>query len=149
MNRYNKTRTFTDSDSCHTPVSATANYRKACSSNNNDLIVLTLTSNKSIAYKEYFPKKEATCTEAGYESYWMCGSDADSNKCRKVFSDEDCTKELAAPIAIPAKGHYFPASAYHAELPGTCTDIVMWNTGIAASATSILPITPAQRGSRT
>ena len=63
MNRYNKTRTFTDSDSCHTPVSATANYRKACSSNNNDLIVLTLTSNKSIAYKEYFPKKEATCTE--------------------------------------------------------------------------------------
>lgn len=46
MNRYNKTRTFTDSDSCHTPVSATANYRKACSSNNNDLIVLTLTSNK-------------------------------------------------------------------------------------------------------
>ena len=123
MNRYNKTRTFTDSDSCHTPVSATANYRKACSSNNNDLIVLTLTSNKSIAYKEYFPKKEATCTEAGYESYWMCGSDADSNKCRKIFSDEDCTKELAAPIAIPAKGHYFPASAYHAELPGTCTDI--------------------------
>ena len=111
MNRYNKTRTFTDSDSCHTPVSATANYRKACSSNNNDLIVLTLTSNKSIAYKEYFPKKEATCTEAGYESYWMCGSDADSNKCRKIFSDEDCTKELAAPIAI------------HAELPGTCTDI--------------------------
>ena len=111
MNRYNKTRTFTDSDSCHTPVSATANYRKACSSNNNDLIVLTLTSNKSIAYKEYFPKKEATCTEAGYESYWMCGSDADSNKCRKIFSDEDCTKELAAPIAIPAKGHYFPASA--------------------------------------
>ncbi len=123
MNRYNKTRTFTDSDSCHTPVSATANYRKACSSNNNDLIVLTLTSNKSIAYKEYFPKKEATCTEAGYESYWMCGSDADSNKCRKIFSDEDCTKELAAPIVIPAKGHYFPASAYHAELPGTCTDI--------------------------
>ena len=123
MNRYNKTRTFTDSDSCHTPVSATANYRKACSSNNNDLIVLTLTSNKSIAYKEYFPKKEATCTEAGYESYWMCGSDVDSNKCRKIFSDEDCTKELAAPIAIPAKGHYFPASAYHAELPGTCTDI--------------------------
>ncbi len=123
MNRYNKTRTFTDSDSCHTPVSATANYRKACSSNNNDLIVLTLTSNKSIAYKEYFPKKETTCTEAGYESYWMCGSDADSNKCRKIFSDEDCTKELAAPIAIPAKGHYFPASAYHAELPGTCTDI--------------------------
>ena len=123
MNRYNKTRTFTDSDSCHTPVSATANYRKACSSNNNDLIVLTLTSNKSIAYKEYFPKKEATCTEAGYESYWMCGSDTDSNKCRKIFSDEDCTKELAAPIAIPAKGHYFPASAYHAELPGTCTDI--------------------------
>ena len=123
MNRYNKTRTFTDSDSCHTPVSATANYRKACSSNNNDLIVLTLTSNKSIAYKEYFPKKETTCTEAGYESYWMCGSDVDSNKCRKIFSDEDCTKELAAPIAIPAKGHYFPASAYHAELPGTCTDI--------------------------
>ena len=123
MNRYNKTRTFTDSDSCHTPVSATANYRKACSSNNNDVIVLTLTSNKSIAYKEYFPKKETTCTEAGYESYWMCGSDVDSNKCRKIFSDEDCTKELAAPIAIPAKGHYFPASAYHAELPGTCTDI--------------------------
>ena len=53
----------------------------------------------------------------------MCGSDADSNKCRKIFSDEDCTKELAAPIAIPAKGHYFSASAYHAELPGTCTDI--------------------------
>ena len=85
--------------------------------------VESLENAKSIAYKEYFPKKEATCTEAGYESYWMCGSDADSNKCRKIFSDEDCTKELAAPIAIPAKGHYFPASAYHAELPGTCTDI--------------------------
>ena len=55
--RYDKTRTFTDSDSCHTPVSATANYRKACSSNNDDPIVLTLTSDRSIAYKELYPPK--------------------------------------------------------------------------------------------
>ncbi len=143
MNRYNKTRTFTDSDSCHTPVSATANYRKAYSSNNNDLIVLTLTSNKSIAYKEYFPKKEATCTEAGYESYWMCGSDADSNKCRKIFSDEDCTRELAAPIAIPRRDTISLQVPITRNCLAPVPISVIWNTGIAASATSILPITPA------
>ena len=119
--RYDKTRTFTDSDSCHTPVSATANYRKACSSNNNDLIVLTLTSDKSIAYKEYFSEKEATCTEAGYEAYWMCGSDSDNNKCRKIFSDEECTQELTAPVTLPAKGHDFNSvTAHHEAKPATC-----------------------------
>ena len=119
--RYDKTRTFTDSDSCHTPVSATANYRKACSSNNDDLIVLTLTSDKSIAYKEYFSEKEATCTEAGYEAYWMCGSDSDNNKCRKIFSDEECTQELTAPVTLPAKGHDFKSVyAHHEAKPATC-----------------------------
>ena len=119
--RYDKTRTFTDSDSCHTAVSATANYRKACSSNNNDLIVLTLTSDKSIAYKEYFSEKEATCTEAGYEEYWMCGSDSDNNKCRKIFSDEECTQELTAPVTLPAKGHDFNSvTAHHEAKPATC-----------------------------
>ena len=119
--RYDKTRTFTDSDSCHTPVSATANYRKACSSNNNDLIVLTLTSDRSIAYKEYFSEKKATCTEAGYEEYWMCGSDSDNNKCRKIFSDEECTHELTAPVTLPAKGHDFNSvTAHHEAKPATC-----------------------------
>lgn len=119
--RYDKTRTFTDSDSCHTAVSATANYRKACSSNNNDLIVLTLTSDRSIAYKEYFSEKKATCTEAGYEEYWMCGSDSDNNKCRKIFSDEECTQELTAPVTIPAKGHDFNSVTAHYEAkPATC-----------------------------
>ena len=121
MKRRDKTRTFTDSDSCHTAVSATANYRKACSNNNNDLIVLTLTSDKSIAYKEYFSEKEATCTEAGYEAYWMCGSDSDNNKCRKIFSDEECTKELTAPVTLPAKGHDFNSMTAHYEAkPATC-----------------------------
>ena len=119
--RYDKTRTFTDSDSCHTAVSATANYRKACSSNNNDLIVLTLTSDRSIAHKEYFSEKEATCTEAGYEEYWMCGSDSDNNKCRKIFSDVECTQELTAPVTIPAKGHDFNSVTAHYEAkPATC-----------------------------
>ena len=119
--RYDKTRTFTDSDSCHTAVSATANYRKACSSNNNDLIVLTLTSDRSIAHKEYFSEKEATCTEAGYEEYWMCGSDSDNNKCRKIFSDEECTQELTAPVTLPAKGHDFNSvTAHHEAKPATC-----------------------------
>ena len=119
--RYDKTRTFTDSDSCHTAVSATANYRKACSSNNNDLIVLTLTSDRSIAYKEYFSEKKATCTEAGYEEYWMCGSDSDNNKCRKIFSYEECTQELTAPVTIPAKGHDFNSVTAHYEAkPATC-----------------------------
>ena len=119
--RYDKTRTFTDSDSCHTAVSATANYRKACSSNNNDLIVLTLTSDRSIAYKEYFSEKKATCTEAGYEEYWMCGSDSDNNKCRKIFSDEECTQELTAPVTLPAKGHDFNSvTAHHEAKPATC-----------------------------
>ncbi len=43
--------------------------------------------------------KDATCTEDGYEAYWTC------SVCNKMFSDENCANEIAAPVVINAKGH--------------------------------------------
>ena len=44
-------------------------------------------------------KKEAGCTEDGYEAYWKCQT------CKKLFSDEKGTKEINNPIEIKATGH--------------------------------------------
>ena len=44
-------------------------------------------------------KKEAGCTEAGYEAYWRCQT------CKKLFSDEKGTKEINNPIEIKSTGH--------------------------------------------
>lgn len=41
----------------------------------------------------------ATCTQAGQEAYWTCSS------CRKLFSDQNGTTEIARPVSIPATGH--------------------------------------------
>lgn len=43
-------------------------------------------------------KKDATCTEAGYEAYYKCSG------CDKIFSDEKGEKEITKPTEIPA-GH--------------------------------------------
>ena len=48
---------------------------------------------------EKVEKKEASCTEAGYEAYWKCKT------CGKLFSDEDGTVEISNPIEIKASGH--------------------------------------------
>ena len=43
-------------------------------------------------------KKDATCTEDGYEAYWTC------EKCERIFSDEAAENEITAPVVIPATG---------------------------------------------
>ena len=50
---------------------------------------------------EKIEKKEAGCTESGYEAYWKC------QICEKLFSDEAGTDEIVSldDIQIPAKGH--------------------------------------------
>jgi methionine-rich copper-binding protein CopC len=47
--------------------------------------------------------KAATCTEAGYEEYWICTS------CSTMFSDASGTddKIIEKPTVIPAKGHNY------------------------------------------
>jgi hypothetical protein len=45
--------------------------------------------------------KASTCTEAGYETYWTC------SVCNKLFSDENGTAEITAPIVIPVIDHSF------------------------------------------
>ena len=44
-------------------------------------------------------KKEASCTEDGYEAYWRCQT------CGKIFSAEAGTAEIGNPTAIKATGH--------------------------------------------
>ena len=43
---------------------------------------------------------EATCAEAGVEAYWTCSA------CVKLFSDENGTTEISAPVVIPATGEH-------------------------------------------
>ena len=42
---------------------------------------------------------DATCETDGAQEYWTC------SVCEKLFSDEGCTEEIAAPAVIPAHGH--------------------------------------------
>ena len=44
-------------------------------------------------------KKPATCTEDGYEEYYVC------SRCKKLFSDPEGTKEISAPVVITHSGH--------------------------------------------
>ena len=48
---------------------------------------------------EKVAKKEASCTEAGHETYWRCQT------CKKLFSDETGKTEISESIEIPALGH--------------------------------------------
>ena len=43
---------------------------------------------------------EATCAQAGVEAYWTCSA------CGKLFSDENGTTEISAPVVIPATGEH-------------------------------------------
>ena len=45
------------------------------------------------------PKKQATCTEEGYEAYWSC------SQCKKLFSDSAGTKEIKTPVVIKKTDH--------------------------------------------
>ena len=51
-------------------------------------------------------KKEAGCTEAGYEAYWKC------NTCGKLFSDETGKTEIKQSEEIKATGHSYGEAAY-------------------------------------
>ena len=48
---------------------------------------------------EKVEKKDAGCTEDGYEAYWRCQT------CKKLFSDAAGTVEISNPTAIKATGH--------------------------------------------
>ena len=56
-------------------------------------------------------RKEPTCTESGYEAYYVC------KNCDKLFSDAACTAELAAPVVIDALGHDYQSEV---TLEPTC-----------------------------
>ena len=47
------------------------------------------------------PAKPATCTEDGYEAYYVC------TRCQELFVDENATMVLPQPKPIPAEGHDF------------------------------------------
>ena len=47
--------------------------------------------------------KAATCTDTGYEAYWVC------RVCHKLFSDENGAREIAGPIVLPLIEHSFGA----------------------------------------
>ena len=55
---------------------------------------------------EAVEKKEASCTEDGYEAYWKC------NTCEKLFSDEAGTVEINNRMDIPATGHSYGVVTY-------------------------------------
>lgn len=57
-------------------------------------------------------KLDPTCTEPGYEAYYQC------KNCNKLFSDEGCTSELAAPVKIDPLGHDYQSEV---TLEPTCT----------------------------
>lgn len=44
------------------------------------------------------PRKEPTCTEEGYEAYWM-------DETGQKYSDADCITKIPEPVVIPATGH--------------------------------------------
>ena len=63
-------------------------------------------------------KKEATCTEDGYEEYWVC-KDPD---CGKMFSDADGENEIEKPVVIASEGHDWTDVTYDwAEDYSSCT----------------------------
>lgn len=64
------------------------------------------------------PQRDPTCTESGYEAYYVC------KNCNKLFSDEACTAELAAPAVIDALGHDYQSEvtlAPSCTIPGITT----------------------------
>ena len=61
-------------------------------------------------------KVEPTCTEAGTEAYWTCGT------CKKMFSDAAGETEITEPVQIPALGHDWNDPTYAwADDNSTCT----------------------------
>ena len=57
-------------------------------------------------------RKDPTCTEAGYEQYYLC------SHCDKLYSDEEAKNEISAPVVIAALGHDMTK---HDEDEATCT----------------------------
>ena len=64
------------------------------------------------------PQKDPTCTESGYEAYYVC------KNCSKLYSDEACTAEISAPAVIDALGHDYQSEvtlAPSCTIPGITT----------------------------
>ncbi|MBR2546782.1 MAG: hypothetical protein IKF07_01120, partial [Eubacterium sp.] len=59
--------------------------------------------------------KAATCTEAGFEEYWIC------SECKNMYSDEKAENQIEKPVEIPALGHDFTKLKESAE-PGFGTE---------------------------
>ena len=58
--------------------------------------------------------KAATCTEDGYEEYYIC------KRCNRIFSDAEGTKEISAPVVIKALGHEWDGGTV--TKAATCTE---------------------------
>ncbi|MGN0819357.1 MAG: hypothetical protein ACI4M6_03050 [Christensenellaceae bacterium] len=56
-------------------------------------------------------KKEATCTEDGYEAHYKCSA------CEKLFSDAEGTTAITEPVKIPETGH---TEVIDPAVPATC-----------------------------
>ena len=58
-------------------------------------------------------KRDATCTEDGYEAYWTC------ENCEKIFSDEAAENEIENPTVINKTGHSLKKTE---KKDATCTE---------------------------
>ncbi len=60
-------------------------------------------------------KLDSTCTEDGYEEYWLC------KKCQRMFTDENETKEITEPVVIKASHKYGKVTYFWSDDDKTCT----------------------------
>ena len=76
----------------------------------------------------YVPGAAATCTEAGYQGYYMC-IDQECECAGKMYADVYCTQELSD-ITIPALGHNYvwdgtPGDGEHLLECSRCGDVIL------------------------
>ena len=117
MGKPDATITVRKEDSCHNP------FNNEVTLSSNGTTRLTLTSDRSIAFKKLYPQKPATCMTDGNDAYWMCGDPGPRNPCGKIFSDAACTQEISEPKVYPALGHDFSSpNAHHEAKAATCSN---------------------------
>ena len=117
MGKPDATITVRKEDSCHNP------FNNEVTLSSNGTTRLTLTSDRSIAFKKLYPQKPATCMTDGNDAYWMCGDPGPRNSCGKIFSDAACTQEISKPKVYPALGHDFSSpNAHHEAKAATCSN---------------------------
>ena len=78
--------------------------------------VACLHEKDAASYINAVAKKEATCTENGYEAYYKCSS------CENLFLDANGNERIAVPTVITAKGHSPAEMVFENGIAATCTE---------------------------